>query len=514
MKASTLLLFALAACGPEETSDGIPSADGAPHLTLDPLLLDFGPVAVTDAAEHALEVTIGNTGDGDLHILNLEIEDPDAPFSLTGIGSVLVPPGGSGRFEVVFDPVTAEVSNSHVIIASDDPENPAVSLFVGGEGLAPVLSVEPAALDFGTLILGCSASAKLTLANLGSVEITVDSASLHADSAEISFAGLPEEPLVLAPSTGVALDLTYHPADEVPDSATLTLISSDPWDFEQRVPIRGAGRAAGTVTDSFEQPGERPTDVFVAVDMRAVAHAPDIPTRLEAFVDEALKLGDDVHIAIFTTDDGCLQTDPRWIDHDTEDVPGTIAAMLTTNAGDGNQHRAFMLLEAALAETGRGGCQYGMLREGSRLMLAGVSDEAEQSLAPWSFYVSLFQEYAPDVMISAVGGPSPDGCADADPYTGMIEACAATRGLLLSLCDPAWGEDLAPLAITRGYARGAFPLSTEPIPDTIEVRVDGVTAEHWTYEAGANSVVFGPREIPTASDTVEVVYTPMGACVE
>ena len=50
--------------------------------------------------------------------------------------------------------------------------------------------------------------------------------------------------------------------------------------------------------------------------------------------------------------------------------------------------KAFMMLEATLAESvDSGGCNWGLLREDATLNVVGVSDEPEQSINNYSYYV-------------------------------------------------------------------------------------------------------------------------------
>ena len=135
----------------------------------------------------------------------------------------------------------------------------------------------------------------------------------------------------------------------------------------------------------------------------------------------------------------------------------------------GNTERAFTLLEAGLS-------QADWLRDDASLHLVGISDEPEQSSGSYADYIAAFQALKDDpdlVTLHAIGGPLPSGCATADPYTGFYEATVATDGLFLSLCTSDWGGHLTALAEATTANLSSFPLTEWPVPDTIEVRVDG-----------------------------------------
>jgi hypothetical protein len=118
-----------------------------------------------------------------------------------------------------------------------------------------------------------------------------------------------------------------------------------------------------------------------------------------------------------------------------------------------------------------------------------------------------------DLSVSGVGGPVPDGCGSVYPYTGVWEATIATHGLFVSLCEPDWGERLAPLAITSGTPLGRYPLSQAPLPATIAVTADTVPfTGPWTWDERDGSLVFGVDSLPPADSEVRISYTPADAC--
>ena len=139
-----------------------------------------------------------------------------------------------------------------------------------------------------------------------------------------------------------------------------------------------------------------------------------------------------------------------------------------------NTEMAFMLLEECLAQSATtSGCNYGLIRPDATLALVGISDEVEQSVNSWTYYVSLFQSLKQDpndVVIHAVGGDYPSGCGMNDPYTGMYEATVATGGLFWSICAQDWGTYLEELAEGSAADLSSFGLTEPPVPETIVVR--------------------------------------------
>ena len=161
----------------------------------------------------------------------------------------------------------------------------------------------------------------------------------------------------------------------------------------------------------------------------------------------------DYHVAVAVEDDGCVLGSDAYIDNtfslsDAESTFETQADIyLTLGTYGANTERGFSLAEAASRRptSDSGGCNDGLYREEAALAIVHVSDEPEQSVNPYTYYVSLFQGMKADpddVVIHAVAGDYPGGCGSAQAGTGYYEATVATGGLFLSICATDWGSHL------------------------------------------------------------------------
>jgi hypothetical protein len=183
-----------------------------------------------------------------------------------------------------------------------------------------------------------------------------------------------------------------------------------------------------------------------------------------------------------------------------------------------NTERGFSLLEAALSSTniGSGGCDEGFYREDGTLSLVGVSDEPEQSVNPYTYYVSLFQSMksdTDDVVMHAIGGDYPTGCSSASAYTGFYEATVATGGLFLSICATDFGTYLEKLAEGSAADLTSFELTDFPVPETIVVTVNGFAVNTgWEYDSVTNTIDFEVDTTPEGGSTIEVEYALYGDC--
>ena len=95
----------------------------------------------------------------------------------------------------------------------------------------------------------------------------------------------------------------------------------------------------------------------------------------------------------------------------------------------------------------------------------------------------------------------------------MYEATVATGGLFLSICAQDWGTYLEELAEGSAADLSSFGLTQPPVPETIIVKVNGITTSvGWTYNDSTNSVDFDPDNIPVGGDTIDVNYAVLGNC--
>lgn len=499
-----------------------------PDITVDPAQIDFGEVYVdgVEAPEAVTEIVeVTNDGDADLHIQDLRLSDDSGAFEFGAISSVLINPGGTAQFSVTFTPQTATELVASVYIDSDDPDEPTVEVQLIGQGIAPVIDVSPLDYDFGTLYIGCEGEQPITVSNVGNADLVVSDFEFTTASEDLDF-DLDEAvngplPWTLAPGDAADVTVTYSPFDEYPDEAYLFVDSNDPYTPQVIAQQAGDGALYGSNTDIYEQPLQGLTDIIFAVD-RSCSMDDDIvnvQNNFDSFVTTMAALDADFHVAATVEDDGCINGPDLYIDNtfSASEAQDTITTMINLGGSYGaNTERAFMLLEACLSEIGSGGCNEGLVRDEAKLNLVGVSDEPEQSVNNYAYYVSLFQslkDNPDDVVFHAIGGDYPTGCGSAQAYTGFYEATVATGGLFLSICATDWGSHLEELAEGSAADLNTFELTDWPVPDTIEVRIDGVrTTVGWSYDASNNAIEFEDDYVPEGGSTIEIEYALYGDC--
>ncbi len=509
------LLLLLAACdGPAQDSAAPEPDDPSPLLVLSSGLVDFGTVDLADAPLYEL-VSLKNEGDATLYLGDLSLDDPDTPFGLEFLGDPVLEPYQWASLEIELRAEALGELRTTANIESNDPFGTR-GIILRADARGGELSLDPPAEDLGTLSVGCPASTELRVYNSGNADLLITEVDLEQVGQTFTLEAT-ELPFTLVPTEYRDLQLDYTPVEEGSDTVIITVTSDDPIE-----PARSATISAGATIDtwteeSFDVPIHGRMDMIIAVDKSGSMQ--DWLTRLltafggfHQILDQA---GIDFQIAVTQADDGCINGSNIWIDNGfTEsEAESTIETMVNLGGSyASNTERAFMLLEAALAETPTGGCNEGLLREDASLHLMGISDEAEQSVNSWSYYLGLFQAYNPGVTLHAIGGPVPEGCTGAAAYDGMYEATQATGGGFYSICDKDWSGNLEELASLHLSGLRTFRLEDPAIDATISVQIDAISTDAWRYEEDWQSVVLDDSVNMLGGEEVEIRYAAKPAC--
>lgn len=97
--------------------------------------------------------------------------------------------------------------------------------------------------------------------------------------------------------------------------------------------------------------------------------------------------------------------------------------------------------------------------------------------------------------------------------TGYYEATVATGGQFLSICDNDWATHLESIATAAASPSTTFPLSQEPVVDTITVVVDGEGVESgWSYVEAYQMVEFTEDAVPAEGAFIEISYQIQPDC--
>lgn len=207
---------------------GTPTVAGSGNLTITPAAIDFGSqnVGSTSAAQ---TVTLANDGTVSLDVTALTAAA--APFARSG-GTcsntlpITLAAGASCTLDYTFSPTVTGAANQSLTVTANAPGSGTIAL--SGNGTQGNLTITPAALDFGTVLVGSTSAAQaVTLSNTGTGALDVT--ALTAATSPFARSGgtcSAAVPFTLAAGASCTLLYTYAPTSEAAANQVLTVTTS------------------------------------------------------------------------------------------------------------------------------------------------------------------------------------------------------------------------------------------------------------------------------------------------
>ena len=203
--------------------------------------LSFGTVVV--GSGKTLSVTAENTGTASLTITSAQstasqfaVSKPALPLAIAA--------GSSATLSVTFTPKAAGAASGTISFSSDASNSP-VGLQVDGDGASPgVLSVSPAGMNFGSLIVGETQKQPGTLTNTGNSDVTISQANVAGSGFSVSGLTLP---LTLAAGQSKNFSVVFDPQSPGAVNGSVAFVS-DASDSPLNMPVSGTGLAPGSLS--------------------------------------------------------------------------------------------------------------------------------------------------------------------------------------------------------------------------------------------------------------------------
>jgi hypothetical protein len=513
MRMAFPLLIVVSGCS-EFNFSSANGADGpVPNIRVQPLTLAYGERATGE--EEVQVFTVINVGSEALHLSAVEVSSGLAFDVLTDLEGVSLLKDESMEVEVRFRPMVSYENLGQLLVVSDDPDESEVPVDLTGRGITPELEIDPPFYDFGDALIPCAEDVSVALRNVGrepleilSLDYAGDQMVLHHEHAL---------PVTLEPGEEVGVSVTYEPSVEGGAIGTMSVESNDPRGVltgDQQ----GESGYGGTAVDGFEIPDDPPVDILFAVDQSCSMNADQVilGDAFSAFIRDVEKMTHGWQIGVVTIDNACFNE--GILDTSTPSLYSVFADAVQRTGGlfQNTLSESLLQLSAkAAGKTGLGGCNQDFLRDNALLHVIVVSDEREQSGDPERYAQELIDlKSTPDlVKISAVVDVTGD-CGDQGVNNGpggYLEAVNVTGGLLLDICDAAWGDRAPELAEMSLIGIGEYILSETPDEDTLEVYIDGeIQTEGWTYKPSSNSIDLDATL--DGGEFIEIFYRVLGEC--
>lgn len=491
--------------------------DPQPEIVVYPEEIDFGNLE-SGQESRSEEIIVVNAGDGDLNILSPILFDGSSRYELSGPEEeVIIEPGGLLVLEVTYTPETYETNGSFVRIESSDEDSPQIDVLIVGKGDAPVMSVSPEEFDYGDISIGCDNEERITIRNDGNLDLSIESVTQMVTQPVnilMEFGSLPEPPWSLAPGEEVDFLVSYIPDDIGFDESLITIVGNDPQTPEIEVSQYGNGDVEKWFNQNYQQEEIPILDILWVVDnsgsMRP--HQTNLSLNIGSFMSAFSGTGADYNMAVITTDDWNFSTIVTPYSSDPE---GELASLVVTGIMGAGNERGIAMARASLSSASAAGPGGAFFREEAKLIVIFVSDEPDHSNPGWSSYISFFDSLKPpgSFMPYGVIGDYPSGCTgypSAQFGAGYWDLIDHYGGSWYSICASDWGVQLQDLAGEVTGRRYFVIEESDPIVDTIEVRVNGQLTHDWVYDEVTNAIIFADGHVPEEGQTIDIDYAVWG----
>lgn len=510
-----MLLLAIACSDTGFSSAKGHDGTGGADILVDPLLLDFGAVSADDEMVSTFTITNEGESNSNLTIKGLELEGGAGGFTvLTDLDGLVLPAGASETVEVAFTPMAANAQHGTVTVLSDDEDEARVDVDLVGAGLTPELEIAPDPYDFGTAYIGCTRSHDLTLTNVGTDVLTIDTIDFQSKGMTLTDSNV--LPLDLDPGASTTVAVSFTPTAEADYDGLLTVTSNEP-KGTRSADVTGVGSYGGDQTDKWTLAAEPEADIIFYVDQSGSMDddQKSLATNFSKFINQLSVYTSNWHVMVVNDDDGCNNS--GVLTSTKADYESKFTSAVSKGGGVWTE-AGLTVTSKAVQAWDSGECNDTFDRASAMLHIIMVSDEPEQSSKSWKEYVDAVIAKKGDaslVKFSAIAGPDPGGCHSsgnsAEAGTGYSDAVAATGGEFLSICSD-WGTNVKTLADAT-IVQQTFPLSETPDPATIKVYKNGhELSSYWSYDAANNAIVFGDEHTPQSGDEVEATYSVIASC--
>ncbi|MCB9729254.1 MAG: choice-of-anchor D domain-containing protein [Deltaproteobacteria bacterium] len=209
-------------CGDSGEAGGF-TAGSDTQLAFVPELVDFPAVVLGDRLTRTIDVWHGGRA-GTLRLRRARLETESGDLALEGPESVDLAPGEHQIWTLTYAPLSREPDTGTVVIEHNLASGGPIRIPVTTPGQEGRLTADPPLVDFGTLAPGENARRTVTLRNIGSESVAVQSIDLDGAGQGDFALEIPSSTLgTLAVGGSALFDVTYTPHGWNADKATLTI---------------------------------------------------------------------------------------------------------------------------------------------------------------------------------------------------------------------------------------------------------------------------------------------------
>ncbi len=263
-------------------SSGVPALAAAAPVDLTggagDYALDFGPVGIGEEASAAL--ALENIGAAPLTVTQTA-PPTDGAFSLN-VGTVTIAAGCQVPLTASYKPVLAGKRSFVIVLQTDSPKIPVLTIILSGEGEKGALTVSPQVVNFGDVVIHTSVSRTITVTNISAFALMITPSAVQGPTG-MAFSVGRTDPFPLGAGQAIEVTATYAPVvPSAADSAQFALTPNIGPPIA--VSLLGIALESGLQTSpsfldfSFVAPGQAPTKTVRLVNVG------NIPVTIAAVV--------------------------------------------------------------------------------------------------------------------------------------------------------------------------------------------------------------------------------------
>lgn len=224
----------LAGCQPDTGLNRL-----VPDMATAPDALDFGKVRLGTEAAQVVQVV--NAGTGPLSVQGIGLTEDVGAFTLSP-ATLDLDASSSAEVIVTFAPDALSTYTTSLLLASNDPVHPLVTILLAGEGIegGPDIDLDASSLDFGIVAVGSTSSQVLTISNVGDEDLEILPDTTQQGSGAFNLESDPRGEHI-PPGGSFPVLVRYAPSLDGGDQGTLTLVSDDPDEPSVTVAFLGNG---------------------------------------------------------------------------------------------------------------------------------------------------------------------------------------------------------------------------------------------------------------------------------
>jgi hypothetical protein len=398
---------------------------------------------------------------------------------------------------------------------------------------SPDISIEPAVIDFGSILKDCAAEPlEVVISNVGLADLVISDISFEGNG-DTAFshgadAFFTDSEITLAYGDSISFYSYFTPALYLDYELELKVQSNDPDESMVAVPTLGTGAAGALFEEGFTQEYNPVVDVLWVVDnsgsMETVVE--NVRSNFEFFITEFLTLGLDYHMAAITTDmddgsqSGQIQGEVLLSSMSSSYVEGNFLSSVDVGSGGSADEEGFNATKAALTSPLVNGANAGFLRDYENgeevgLTIIVVSDENDNSSMDASSYVTWLKSLKDDPTKARfnafidTGGGDPFGVNYGAKY---IEAANSTDGFVTDIYSENYEAAMQEISFAAAGMVVSFTLERTPMSlSTMKVYANGQEVPQdlyngWTYDSASNSLTFHGDSIPEPGASVTIQY--------